>query len=183
MNKSITLLSLIKDGYQNGTKLVIDTLQDVGKKLDDTYNDINLKRKGLKYITREDVLRTARTASGHMAKGARKAVWIGTVATSATAGITSGFILNRIGYEVRTNLMVISEEIIEGKTVQKFVKAPTNKIGLVIDPTDRNLQLLGIATEALGGLIIIAVIATTLNVELSVKEVEVETVKEFNDEC
>ncbi len=168
-------MSLIKDGFSSGLNKGNLFIDKVGER----FQGIAQDAKNLKHLTKEDVKGNLR----RVGKASKKALWLGTVATSATAGVASGFILNQIGYQVRTNLMVISEEVMEGKTVRKFVEAPTNKIGLVIDPTDRNLQLLGIATEALGGLIIIAVIATTLNVELSVKEVEVETVKEFNDEC
>lgn len=170
MKKSITLLSLVKDAYRQGAETVNNLSQDTRQKWNETVEDIKLKQQGLKYITREDVLRTARTASRHMAKGVRKAVWIGTVGTSAGAGLASGIVLNRIGNEVRTNIKVMTETMVDGQKVRQFVDAPRGRMGLALESEARNLQLVGLATEIAGGLIMAAVVAATLNVELGTKE-------------
>jgi hypothetical protein len=170
MKKSITLLSLMKDTYHQGTRTVNDIRRNASQKWEDTIDDINMKRKGLKYITRDDVKRTVTTASKSAAKGARKFIWIGTVSTSAGAGLASGFVVNRIGNEVRNNIMVMAETVVDGQKVKQFVQAPRGRLGIAINPEDRKLQLMGLATEIAGGLIMAAVVAATLNVELGTKE-------------
>lgn len=172
MKRSITLLSLMKDAYRHGAETVNNLSQDTRQKWNETVEDIKLKQQGLKYITREDILRTARTASGRMAKGARKAVWLGTVGTSAGAGLASGIVLNRIGNEVRTNITIVIEEMVDGQKVRKFVEAPRGRLGLALEAEARNLQLVGLATEIAGGIIIAAVVAATMNVELGTKEAQ-----------
>ena len=166
----VTMLSRIKDGYSLAAKAAEDVNGKVRGKWHDTVKDIELKRDLLKTVGRDDVNTVARKTVKSMGKGLKNGVWYGAIATSTGTGIAAGFVVNRIGNEVRTNVVTTEKTIEDGKTIIRFVSAPRNRLGLALDPESRRLQLMGLATEIAGGVIIASVFATALNVQLGSKK-------------
>lgn len=159
----ITFASIAQDIYINSVQSLHSVKRHVQGKVESTVESVQS-------ISKDDVKEAASKAAETAGKVAKKTIWLGAVGTSTSAGIATGVIVNRIGHEVRTNITVSEKTIENGKEILRFISAPKNRIGLAEDPELRRLQMLGLATEIAGVLIIGSVIGVTAHVRLGTKK-------------